>query len=504
MLKNLNMHKLNDDDQKGDIMDNIGWHFRDSFTLLPEHLFSYVEPTPVAQPSWAVINETLVNELNLNINKLNSDHGLAILSGNIIPDCAKPIAQAYAGHQFGYFTKLGDGRAILLGEHLTNKGERVDIQLKGAGKTPYSRGGDGRAALGPMLREYLISEAMHGLRIPTTRSLAVVTTGEQIIRDEVLLGAILTRMASSHLRVGTFQYVKQFGSITELKQLADYAIDRHFPHVKEMSNHYLAFFKEVVERQAKLIAKWNLVGFVHGVMNTDNMAISGETIDYGPCAFIDKYEPTAVFSSIDQHGRYAYNQQKPVAVWNLARLAEALLPILTEKKADAIHGAEALLGYFSEIYQKQWQAGMKSKLGFFEETEVEPQFIEDLLSLMEKFQADYTDTFRALTIDEYSRQEWFKTAEFNEWFQKWQTKLSAQSQSEGEIKELMMYYNPAIIPRNFRVEEALDKAVEEGDYQPFNQLLAALQNPSAYTDAQMIYAELPPETDRPYQTYCGT
>ncbi|WP_440895516.1 protein adenylyltransferase SelO [Amphibacillus sp. Q70] len=498
------MHKLNADDQKGDIMDKIGWNFSDSFTVLPEYLFSYTEPTAVDNPSWAVINESLVNELNLNINHLRSDHGLAILAGNKIPERTSPIAQAYAGHQFGYFTKLGDGRAILLGEHLTDKGDQIDIQLKGAGKTPYSRGGDGRAALGPMLREYLISEAMHGLRIPTTRSLAVVTTGEQIIREEALPGAILTRVASSHLRVGTFQYVKQFGSIDELRQLADYTIERHFPHIKDVSNCYLAFFKEIVERQAKLIAKWDLVGFVHGVMNTDNMAISGETIDYGPCAFIDKYEPTAVFSSIDEHGRYAYNQQKPVAIWNLARLAEALLPILAEKKEDAVHGAEALLGYFSEMYQKEWLARMKAKLGFFEETEVELQFIEDLLNLMEKYQADYTDTFRALTLDDYGRQEWFKTDEFNEWFQKWQAKLSAQSQSVERIRELMMSYNPAIIPRNFRVEQVLDKAVEEGDYQPFNQFVAVLQNPYAYTDEQVTYAELPPETDQPYQTFCGT
>src|SRR5690554_4747069 len=261
---------------------------------------------------------------------------------------------------------LGDGRAILLGEQITPRNERFDIQLKGAGRTPYSRGGDGRAALGPMLREYLISEAMYGLGIPTTRALAVVTTGEQVMREQALPGAVLTRVASSHLRVGTFQFARQFGTIQELKQLADYAISRHYPHLTELRNKYILFLKEVIENQAKLVAKWDLVGFVHGVMNTDNMTISGETIDYGPCAFIDQYNPSTVFSSIDQHGRYAYNQQKPVAIWNLARLAESLLPILAEDKSHAINQAQSLLKSFSDVYDHAWTVGMKAKLGFFE------------------------------------------------------------------------------------------------------------------------------------------
>lgn len=485
-------------------LNKIGWNFKDSYTLLPKHLYSYVDPTPVANPNWSVFNKELAAELGLDVKHLMSDSGLALLAGNKIPDDMKPIAQAYAGHQFGYFTILGDGRAILLGEHVTDKGLRRDIQLKGAGKTPYSRGGDGRAALGPMLREYLISEAMHGLGIPTTRSLAVVTTGEQIIREQDLPGAILTRIASSHLRVGTFQYVRQYGSIEDLKCLADYAIERHFPYVKEAPNHYIAFLKEVIEGQAKLIAKWDLVGFVHGVMNTDNMAISGETIDYGPCAFIDKYDPKTVFSSIDQHGRYAYNQQKPVAIWNLARLAESLLPILAEEKNDAIDSAEALLAYFSTVYQAEWRAGMKSKLGFFEETEIEFQLIEELLSLMEGFKADYTDTFRALTSGDFSRQEWFEMDEFKSWVKKWEAEVSAQPHSKEDVKQLMMHSNPAIIPRNFRVEQVLERAVDHGDLQAFNQFFSALKNPYAYSEEQVIYAKLPPKGDCGYQTFCGT
>ena len=484
-------------------MDQIGWNFSESFTLLTDHLYSHTNPTTVKDPSWFVINESLIKDLNLNVESFKSDDNLAILSGNKLVPGTKPIAQAYAGHQFGRFTMLGDGRAILLGEHVMEDGNRVDIQLKGAGKTPYSRSGDGRATLSSILREYLMSEAMHGLRIPTTRSLAVVKTGDMIMREASLPGAILTRVASSHLRIGTFQYVRQYGTEEELRQLTDYAIQRHYPHLENVSNRYLAFLKEVVERQAKLIVKWNLVGFVHGVMNTDNMTISGETIDYGPCAFIDQYNPRTVFSSIDQHGRYAYNQQKPVAVWNLARLAEALLPILADEEKNAIHGAEALLNYFSEIYEKKWFSGMKSKLGFFEDTKVEPSLINHLFDLMEKFQADYTDTFRALTTKDFSKQAWFGADEFIVWLTEWKLKVSEQSKSKDKIEALMKRSNPAIIPRNYLVEEALGKAVA-GEDEYFNQLLAALENPYAYTDDKIVYTDLPPETDQPYRTFCGT
>ncbi|HHU20610.1 MAG TPA: YdiU family protein [Bacilli bacterium] len=482
----------------------IGWNFSSSYLSLPDHFYAYTNPTPVQNPDWVIINEQLAEDLDLDVKLLTSREGLAILSGNRIPPDSKPIAQAYAGHQFGYFTMLGDGRAILLGEHQLKNGDHVDIQLKGAGKTPYSRGGDGRASLAPMLREFLISEAMHGLGISTTRALAVVLTGEDVYREQALPGAILTRVASSHLRVGTFQYARKYGTEANLKRLADYAIARHFPQLEEKSNCYLAFLKEVVERQASLIAKWDLVGFVHGVMNTDNMTIGGETIDYGPCAFIDRYEPATVFSSIDQHGRYAFNQQKPVAVWNLARLAEALLPILADEPKDAIHGAESLLNYFTEVYEEEWLTGMKAKLGFFAETDIHRSLIDQLLVLMKKFQADYTDTFRALTIGDFSKQNWFKSVEFQAWHKRWKGKLNDQSNSEEDIIALMKHSNPAIIPRNFQVEAVLKKAVNDRDYQPFKQFYQVLKDPYAYSEQQLSYTELPPNSDQPYQTFCGT
>ena len=303
----------------------------------------------------------------MNVQALQSNDGVAVLAGNQIPEGALPLAQAYAGHQFGHFTMLGDGRALLLGEQITPQGERVDIQLKGSGRTPYSRGGDGRAALGPMLREYIISEAMHALGIPTTRSLAVVTTGESVIRETELPGAILTRVAASHLRVGTFQYVSKWGTVEELRALADYTLKRHFPDVDADENRYLFLLQEVIKRQAALIAKWQLVGFIHGVMNTDNMAISGETIDYGPCAFMDAYDPATVFSSIDSQGRYAYGNQPHIAGWNLARFAETLLPLLHDNQEQAVKLAQDAISDFTELYHSNWLAGMRAKLGIFNE-----------------------------------------------------------------------------------------------------------------------------------------
>ena len=309
-----------------------GWNFDNSYARLPKSFFSGTNPTPVRSPKLITLNHQLAASLGLNAEALQSEDGVAVLAGNRIPEGASPLAQAYAGHQFGHFNMLGDGRAVLLGEQITPQGKRVDIQLKGPGRTPYSRGGDGRAALGPMLREYIISEAMHALGIPTTRSLAVVTTGEAVIRETELPGAILTRVAASHLRVGTFQYVAKWGTVEELRILADYTLKRHFPDVEADGNPYLSLLQEVIKRQAELIAKWQLVGFIHGVMNTDNMAISGETIDYGPCAFMDVYDPATVFSSIDRQGRYAYGNQPSIAGWNLARFAETLLPLLDDNQ----------------------------------------------------------------------------------------------------------------------------------------------------------------------------
>ncbi|UUZ87097.1 YdiU family protein [Paenibacillus sp. P26] len=452
-----------------------------------------------------VLNERLAASLGLNVSGLRSDEGTAALAGNRIPEGAEPLAQAYAGHQFGHFTMLGDGRAILLGEQLTPQGERFDIQLKGSGRTPYSRGGDGRAALGPMLREYIISEAMHALGIPTTRSLAVVTTGEPIQRETELPGAILTRVAASHLRVGTFQYAAQWGTPEELRTLADYALQRHYPEVGTGEDRYLRLFREVIQRQAQLIAKWRLVGFIHGVMNTDNMTISGETIDYGPCAFMDAYDPATVFSSIDVQGRYAYGNQPYMAAWNLARLAEALLPLFDPDEDQAVKLAEEALSGFTEAFQQHWLTGMRAKLGMFQQEEQDEVLIKDLLVMMQKHHADYTNTFRALTWDQPEEGNiLFGTKEFAEWRERWQARLGRQQESKDASQELMRSSNPAVIPRNHRVEEALDAAVKQGDYSVMERSLEVLSCPFAHSPEQAEYAALPAPSARPYRTFCGT
>jgi uncharacterized protein YdiU (UPF0061 family) len=449
-----------------------------------------------------ILNASLATSLGLDVKALQTE--VTVLAGNRIPEGALPIAQAYAGHQFGHFTMLGDGRAILLGEQISPLGERVDIQLKGPGKTPYSRRGDGRAALGPMLREYIISEAMHALGIPTTRSLAVVTTGETIIRETKLPGAILTRVAASHLRVGTFQYVANWGTVEELKILADYTLKRHYPDVEEGENRYLTFLQEVIKRQALLISKWQLVGFIHGVMNTDNMAISGETIDYGPCAFMDAYDPATVFSSIDTQGRYAYGNQPYIGGWNLARFAEALLPLLHDNEEEAIKIAEDAISDYSKLYQSNWYEGMRAKLGLFNAENQDESLIEDLLSMMQKYNADFTNTFRALTFDRQEDTSMFGTPEFTKWYELWQARLGRQQQPKASVYQLMRNSNPAIIPRNHRVEAALEAAVNEGDLSVMDRLLDVLSNPYAHTPEQAEYATLPVPSNCPYRTFCGT
>src|SRR5690554_3757 len=408
---------------------NMGWNFQNTYVNLSPNLFSRIRLNPVKAPKIVVLNEELVGELGLNIDGLKSEEGVSVLSGNRIPEGGLPIAQAYAGHQFGHFTMLGDGRALLLGEHITPKGKRYDIQLKGSGRTPYSRGGDGRAALGPMLREYIISEAMHKLGIPSSRSLAVVTTGEVILREQPLAGAILTRVASSHIRVGTFQYISTYESLGELKELADYTIERHFPDIIEVGdNRYLKFLKEVVKKQATLVAKWQLVGFIHGVMNTDNMTISGETIDYGPCAFMDVYNRATVFSSIDHHGRYAYGNQPRIAVWNLARFAEALLPLLHNDEEKAVELAQEAVGEFFPLYRNHWLAGMRAKLGLFNEEEDDVALMADLLRIMEEESADYTNTFRALTLGRPQPAPLYGSDRWKQWHDRWQARLGRQPQ----------------------------------------------------------------------------
>jgi len=481
----------------------MGWNFDNSYGRLPESFFTSTKPTPVSSPKLVILNHALAKTLGLNSQALESDEGLAIFAGNKLPEGSTPLAQAYAGHQFGNFTMLGDGRAVLLGEQITPSGERFDIQLKGPGRTPYSRGGDGRAGLGPMLREYLISEAMHGLGIPTTRSLALVTTGEAVFRETKLDGAVLTRIAASHLRVGTFQYVSNFGTVEDLRVLADYTLKRHFSEVELNEDCFLVLLQKVIERQAELIAKWQLVGFIHGVMNTDNMTISGETVDYGPCAFMDVFDPATVFSSIDRQSRYAYGNQPNIAGWNLTRFAETLLPLLDENQEKAIEIAEGALTDFTAIFQETWISGMRAKLGLLNEEDEDIALINDLLNLMKEESADYTNTFLALTFGKFDDLPLFETTEFNNWHERWMERRGREEESETASFQLMKDSNPALIPRNYLVEEALDAAVKNGDFSVMKNLLSALSNPYAHTEKQAEFAALPKPTT-PYQTFCGT
>ena len=482
-----------------------GWNLDSSYARLPKTFFTSLKPIAVRSPKLIILNDPLATSLGLNVQALQSKDGVAVFAGNRIPDGALPLAQAYAGHQFGHFALLGDGRAVLLGEQITPQGERVDIQLKGSGRTPYSRGGDGRAALGPMLREYIISEAMHALGIATTRSLAVVTTGELVLRETgPLSGAILTRVAASHLRVGTFQFVSEWGTVEELRVLADYTLQRHFPDVDTAKEGYLSLLQEVIKRQAVLIAKWQLVGFIHGVMNTDNMALSGETIDYGPCAFMDAYDSATVFSSIDVHGRYAYGNQPTMAGWNLARFAETLLPLLHDNQAQAVQLAQEAISDFAELYHHNWLAGMRGKLGIFNEEIEDELLINSLLGMMQKHRADYTNTFRALTFDTTEDTVLFGTTEFAQWHELWEARIGRQQESKASSQQLMRDCNPALIPRNHQVEAALEAAVKQGDYSVMERLLNVLASPYAHSSEQADYSILPVLSTRPYQTFCGT
>lgn len=489
---------------KTEVKIDAGWNLDSSYACLPEMFFSSLKPTPVSSPKLIVLNYPLALALGLSHQVLQSQDGIAVLAGNRIPEGALPLAQAYAGHQFGHFTMLGDGRAVLIGEQITPQGERFDIQLKGAGKTPYSRRGDGRAALGPMLREYIISEAIHALGIATTRSLAVVATGEAVIRETIQPGAILTRVAASHLRVGTFQYVSNWGTSEELRVLADYTLKRHFPDLEAEENRYLALLQEVIKRQAALIAKWQLVGFIHGVMNTDNMTLSGETIDYGPCAFMDAYDPSTVFSSIDTQGRYAYGNQPYIAGWNLSRFAETLLPLLHADEGQAVKLAQAAISDFTELYYRNWLTGMRGKLGMFGEEAQDKWLIENLLNMMQKYHADYTNTFLALTFDVLKDTVLFGTEEFTRWHGLWQARLDRQQTAQISAQQQMRSCNPALIPRNHRVEAALEAAVKEGDFSVLEKLLDVLSSPYTHSPAQVDYSTLPAVSASPYRTFCGT
>ncbi|MDO5518999.1 MAG: YdiU family protein [bacterium] len=481
-----------------------GFHLENTYAKLPEKLFSRQDPSSVRSPKLVVLNLPLIESLGLNPEELKGEIGVGIFSGNKIPKGSTPIAQAYAGHQFGYFTMLGDGRAVLLGEYVTPQGERLDIQLKGSGRTPYSRGGDGKATIGPMLREYIISEAMYALGIPTTRSLAVVTTGENIARETYLPGAVLTRVAKSHIRVGTFQYTANWGTIEDLKALADYTLERHFKGEEIKGNPYLYLLRGVIRRQAELVAKWQLVGFIHGVMNTDNVTISGETIDYGPCAFMDTYDPKTVFSSIDTGGRYAYGNQPQITAWNLARFAETLLPLLSTDQEEAVAIAQEEIAKFSDIYHEKWMSGMRGKLGLFTEEAEDEVLVERLLELMEKEQADYTNMFLDLTFNHLQDTKFYEIKEFKEWYKLWNERRNRQDQSEEESKELMKRNNPAVIPRNHRVEEALEAAVQYYDYSVMEKLLLVLSDPYAHSKEQEAYKDVSKALSCGYKTYCGT
>ena len=478
------------------------WHLENSYTELPEQFFTRLNPTPVSRPKLLLFNTELAKSMGINLGD-DEDMLAQLFSGNKLIEGGDYIAQAYAGHQFGHFSILGDGRAHLLGEQITSDGKRFDIQLKGSGPTPYSRGGDGRAALGPMLREYLISESMHALNIPSTRSLAVVSTGDGVMRSSQLDGAILTRIASSHIRVGTFEYANRMMGREELKKLADYAIARHYPELTDLENPYLGLLYTVIDRQAKLIASWMHVGFIHGVMNTDNMTISGETIDYGPCAFMDIFSMDTVFSSIDSQGRYKYGSQAHAAQWNLARLADSLLPLLDEDTKSAITLAEEAIASFGEIFNQAWISGMRCKLGLLGEEAGDFSLAQDLLEWMQSAKADYTRTFRDLSQETLPDNTSYQLPLFQQWQTHWQERRKRDGGSLDASIDLMRKSNPAIIPNNYHVESVLSSA-EDGDLTPFLALLEVLQHPFEETPSNARYRNPALLPDPHYQTYCGT
>jgi uncharacterized protein YdiU (UPF0061 family) len=503
--------------ERGGLMDT-GWRFDNSYARLPASLHAPALPSPAAAARVVLLNEPLAVEMGLDPDRLRESL-TALLSGKGPPPGAEPIAQAYAGHQFGHFTNLGDGRAILLGEQMTPDGRRLDVHLKGSGRTRYSRGGDGKAALGPMLREYLVSEGMHALGIPTTRSLAVIATGQEVLRTTPLAGAVLVRVAASHIRVGTFEFAAAIGDRDALAALLDHAILRHAPEAVRADDPAVAFFEAVAERQAALVARWMLVGFVHGVMNTDNMAVSGETIDYGPCAFLDTYSPEAVFSSIDHAGRYAFGSQPAIAHWNLARLAESLMPLVSGDEQTVLRKLRDVYGTFPERYERHLLAGARRKLGLATEEQGDRALYESLLARMHAAEADFTSSFAALArlaeppqpaeAGSPSRDALPPPAGGQpanppeEWLAGWRQRLSRQPQPSSEAAAGMRAANPILIPRNHRVEESL-AAAEGGDLTLLERLLEALRRPFAPTAGDEPYRHGPPPGCGPYRTFCGT
>jgi serine/tyrosine/threonine adenylyltransferase len=485
----------------------VRFAFDNTYARELEGFYASWKAAQVAQPRLVKLNRALAEELGLDAVGLDSDEGARIFSGNEMPDGAAPIAQAYAGHQFGGFVpQLGDGRALLLGEVIDRNGRRRDIQLKGSGRTPFSRNGDGKAALGPVLREYLIGEAMHSLGIPTTRALAAVLTGEPVFREGALPGAVLARVAASHIRVGTFQFFAARGEQAKVRRLADYVIQRHYPELKDQTNRYLRLLECVRDRQAALVASWMHVGFIHGVMNTDNMAISGETIDYGPCAFMDHYDPATVFSSIDNHGRYAYGNQPRIAQWNLARFAETLVPLIDADEKRAIDQATDVINAFPQQYESHWLKGMRAKLGLISDDEADLNLATGFLTALLEHKVDYTLAFRhlgdaVLDHEEPLRALFTDPSVYDRWRKHWRTRLAREEISPSDRARAMRRVTPAFIPRNHRVEEALSAAVERGDYAPFDTLLKILSRPFDDQPEFAAYAEPAPEGQGHYRTF---
>jgi uncharacterized protein YdiU (UPF0061 family) len=478
-------------------------NFNNSYTQLNAKLFSRVNPTPVSEPKVLLFNSQLANQLGIETQNIDLTEIAQFLSGNTVLENSEPIAQAYAGHQFGHFTMLGDGRAILLGEHITPNNQRIDIQLKGAGRTPYSRNGDGRATLRAMLREYLISEAMYGLKIPTSRSLAVVLTGENVRRETIQQGAVLTRIAASHIRVGTFEFVSNFLSLDELNAYLDYVIQRHYTHLNDSKNKALDLLKEVIKVQIDLIVNWMRVGFIHGVMNTDNMSVAGETFDYGPCAFMNSYNPKTVFSAIDTNGRYAFSNQPKIALWNLSCFAETLLPLMDADIQQAIKLAEEELNKFNASYQQKFMCMMANKLGFEELDAQEEEIIHELLSWMEQNKADYTQTFILLQTKQ-AHTGIYEQEQFKNWHKKWLALIDKKNLAFEEVKTVMEQNNPYFIPRNNWVEKALDDASNDNNIEVFNQILEAMKTPYQLNADLVHLQNFSMLDDENYTTYCGT
>ena len=480
-------------------LSDSGWNLQSSYTQISDKLFSELKPDAVTNPSTVIVNNELAEKLGLNLKGISEEDLSNLFSGNSLPHGSKPFAQAYAGHQFGQFTILGDGRAHIVGEQVTPDGEIFDIQYKGSGRTPYSRGGDGKAALGPMLREYLISEAMYYLGIPTTRSLAVVETGEKVYREVPLKGSILTRVASSHIRIGTFQFLAAHKDYEGMKSLLDFSIKRHFSNLKFSENLAIEFIKAVMQKQINLIVEWMRVGFIHGVMNTDNSTISGETIDYGPCAFMDHYDANTVFSSIDTQGRYSFANQPSIIQWNLVRLAECLLPLIDKDEKRSIEIAQNLINAFSSLFKDKWLQMMKKKLGIKDQSEDDEELINNLIKWMQQKKPDFTNTFCNLMNYDHADDEEFEDDEFNNWRREWKKRVESK-----EYLDVMISCNPTLIPRNYLVEEALSEAETDGKFDKFNELNEIISSPYQLKKVNIKYLETPSKTNIPYKTFCGT